>query len=124
MDNLKTTCAEIQALNKEPISPYERGKRREALLARGLRELAASQGIKLKEPLHINSLGEFLLAIESPQFDPANRQGFGDILARLLTEHKARTGCPGPNTLCPENRWAMINHFAAAQMLETAAKTL
>ena len=87
---------------------------REIALVEGLRLLASKFGVEFKEPLYINSTGEFSLVTE-------DGKPYGEELAAILTKHKARTGYPGPNMLTDTANWCMMNHFDVAAMLEEQA---
>ena len=106
------------------LLPLPEGRRREAALADGLQQLAARCGIKLREPLQIDSNGEFHLAVsngtdcDGPK-DPCGR--WGEEFAALLNWSKgARCGYAPTQHHAPENGWCRLNHFAAQAMLEKA----
>lgn len=74
-------------------SPLELARERELRLAQGLRDLAAKHGKTFKEPLAIDSRGEFNLFIEpdppQPGFPGACGQ-YGDALAALVMDTDRR----------------------------------
>lgn len=104
------TCYDHSAF---PGKPVQQGDAREAAIADGLRRLAAQHGLAFKEPLHINSLGEFQLFL-------VDGQRYGEAFAALLCRHRPRCGTAPTRFLDPLNSWCMMNHFDAAAMLTEA----
>lgn len=98
------------------------GDRREKELADGLRRLAAANGIKFREPLQIDSNGEFHLAVSNGTArdgsgDPCGQ--FGERIVSLLNKSDgARCGFMTTNQMSPENGWCRLNHFEAQSILE------
>ncbi len=102
------------------LSPLAEGDRREIALAEGLRRLAAANGIKFREPLQIDSNGEFSLAVVGSDPQHPNACGkFGETIAALLNESGgARCGILPTKYHSAENGWCRLNHFAAQSILE------
>lgn len=95
-----------------PGKPLQQGGLREAALADGLRKLATKYGFTFKEPLHINTLGEFNLFLV---------QGtYGEEFVALLNKHSPRTGLYPTKFIDPSNSWCMMGHFDVALMLDEA----
>jgi hypothetical protein len=110
-----------------PGKPIQQGDAREAALADGLRELAACFGVTLREPLHIDSNGEFSLVVSNGTArdfagDPCGQYGkeFADLIAR----YNPRMGLTPSRFMSPENGWCRMNHFDAQTMLERFARDL
>lgn len=103
------------------LSPYHAGKHREQMLAGGLRQLALYHGIKFREPLQIDSNGEFSLVAEHPTAergfmgDPCGE--YGERFAALLSKHNPRTGIMPTKHLHSKDGWCRINHFDVERML-------
>jgi hypothetical protein len=100
-------------------SPIEVAIAREQKLAEGLRHLAACFEKKFKEPLQINSNGEFLLSI----VDPTDPSGvfcgqYEDALASIISPHSPRTGIYPTTFIDGVNGWCWMTHFNVARMLE------
>lgn len=97
-----------------PGTPWEQGHNREVALADGLRKLAATFGLQFKEPLHIDSRGEFNLFL-------VDGQRYGDAFVALLNQHSPRTGYAPTKYMDPANSWCIMNHFDVQRMLEAHA---
>lgn len=100
------------------LTPWEIGRLRESKLADGLRALAVRHGIKFREPLHIDSNGEFPLVVIGTE-EPFCGQ-YGEKLARIIGAHRPRTGIHAQegNYMLAENGWCYMNHFDVERMLE------
>lgn len=107
----------------EDLSPMEDGRRREQAIADGLRRLAKRCGITLREPLNIDSNGEFhLIASNGTDRDGAQDQcgHYGEAFAVLIAKHGSRTGYVSHNHRAASDGWCMMNHFSVQAMLEDA----
>jgi hypothetical protein len=101
------------------LSSVAYSNERETCLADALRAMAAEHRIRLREPLQVDSRGEFTIVAravdETPPSQGAGR--FGDAFALALTRHCARTGTAGPTHIIGENGWCLLNHFDAERMV-------
>lgn len=101
-------------------SPLELARERETRLAQGLRDLAAKHGKTFKEPLAIDSRGEFNLFIEldppRPGFPGACGQ-YGDSLAAIISPHSPRCGMAPGAHIDGQQGWCMMHHFDVERML-------
>jgi hypothetical protein len=90
---------------------------REAALAAGLAAMAEDFGVKLQQPLHVDSRGELrIVALHPDGRSPSMGCGqFGEF-AEKLSQHQARTGVT-PGRISPENGWCLMNHFDVSRML-------
>jgi len=105
------------------LSPYHAGMHREKMLACGLRMLALYHGIRFREPLQIDSNGEFALVAmlnheevytpwASVQCGP-----YGETFVALLNKHNPRTGIRPTKYMHAKDGWCRINHFDVERML-------
>lgn len=93
-------------------------RKRELILADGLRTLAKNNNIQLKEPLQIDSLGEFSIVVEPEKGAYTNSCGkFGDTFAKTISQYEPRTGVIPTKHLDGLNGWCRINHFSVEKML-------
>jgi hypothetical protein len=106
-----------------PGKPVQQADAREAALAAGLRRLAKRHGIAFREPLQIDSRGEFPLVVSNgtPKDGPQDFCGqYGEALAAVISRHNPRTGRVPTSYMSPENGWCRMNHFDVQAMLEEA----
>ena len=101
---------------------WPEGQRRQQALADGLRRLAAANGIKFREPLQIDSNGEFSLAVSNGTDRDGPQDGcgeFGEVIAELVNKSGgARTGIHPTKHMGANNGWCRLEHFAAQSILE------
>lgn len=102
------------------MNPLEQSRQREAKLVQGLRQLATKYGTTFREPLQIDSRGEFSLVISNRTThdgatDPTGQ--YGEPLAELLSQFNPRTGTALTRFLLPENGWCYMHHFDVERML-------
>jgi hypothetical protein len=102
---------EIIAHETKGMTPWEAGRMRESMLATGLRTLGAKHGLLFREPLQIDSNGEFSLAVDH------DVHGYGQPFVDLLNRHNPRTGILPTKHMDPRNGWCRINHFDVERML-------
>ena len=97
------------------LAPFQAGNHREQMLAAGLRQLAPLHGIRFREPLQIDSNGEFSLvcATDIVGASPV----YGESFVALLNKHNPRTGILPTKYMDPRNSWCRINHFDVERML-------
>ena len=111
------------------LLPFPEGKRREEAISDGLRQLAKRCGIALREPLHIDSNGEFHLVASNGTDRDGPQDGcgqYGEQFAALIAKHGSRTGVLAygySNHRAASDGWCMMNHFAVQAMLEEAEAT-
>lgn len=105
-----------------PGKPVQQADAREAAIAKGLRNFAKHFGFELKEPLHINGNGEYMLSVVNPESREYCGR-FGDAV-EFMNRHNPRTGIVPGARLIPENGWCYMNHFSVAKMLEEFEQTL
>ena len=106
-----------------PGSPMQQGDAREKALAEGLRRLAKAHGIILREPLQIDSRGEFSLSVSNGTARDGQSDAcgcYGVPLAALIAKHSPRTGYAPTSFMSPENGWCRLHHFSVQAMLEEA----
>lgn len=111
LQHLATVHEEFAA---EKISPIQHADARERQIVLALNAMAADYGIDLKQPLRIDSRGEFYLIAKG---------GFGSMAA-FMNQHRPRTGVAAGATLLPENGWCYMNHFDAERMVQQYGSTL
>lgn len=102
------------------MTPWEAGRKRESMLAAGLRQLAIKHGIKFREPLQIDSNGEFSLVAALPgergmPSDPCGE--YGESFVALLNKHGPRTGIMHTKFMHDKDGWCRIGHFDVESML-------
>ncbi len=105
------TFSEIIAKETKGMNPWETGQKREQLLASGLRTLGAKFGLLFREPLYIDSNGEFSLVVDH------DVRSYGQPFVDLLNKHNPRTGVRPTKYMDPRNGWCRINHFDVERML-------
>lgn len=114
------STSELIAIETKGMSPWEAGRKRELMLAAGLRQLAIIHGITFREPLQIDAAGEFSLVVALPgergmKSDPCGE--YGETFVALLNRHNPRTGIFPTKHMDPRNGWCRINHFDVERML-------
>lgn len=94
---------------KGQISSFEYARERESAISCGLTEMAKDFGVDLKQPLFINSNGDYTLTCVS---------GFKDMIQQLNANHP-RCGVfgSGDAILSAESTWCYMNHFNAEKMV-------
>ncbi len=107
----KSAIEEIDA-QRDRLSPLDFARHRENVMADALSDLFEKNGHPLSRKLSLNADAEFLITAQT---------SFGPTMARLLTNHEARTGIAGPNKIIAQNAWCMLNHFKAEAMLRDVA---
>ena len=110
-ERLERDNERVSGTGYRPGSPLDIGRKREARLAQGLRDLGTEHNIQFAEPLQIDSRGEFKLVVDAP--------GFGPELVDLINAHRPRTGAQAmdPGYLLPTSTWCRMNHFDVEKML-------
>jgi hypothetical protein len=100
------------------LSPVLAGDYRAHHLADGLRELAKKHGIKFREPLHIDTNGEFHLTVSNGTAHDGPNDGCGKYgtLLPILNRHNPRTGIRSTSNM-GDSGWCMMNHFDVERML-------
>lgn len=106
--------SELIAQETKGMTPWETGQKREQLLASGLRTLGAKFGLLFREPLYIDTNGEFSLVVDH------DVRGYGQPFVDLLNKHNPRTGIKPTKYMDPRNNWCRINHFDVERMLNEA----
>ncbi len=105
--------------NNGELSPVAHGNNRETHLAEALRAVAAKTGVTLREPLRIDSNGEF--SIVAVPTEPTNIPGaagrYSDEFVALLNRHNPRCGVLPTAHLLPENGWCRMNHFDVERLV-------
>lgn len=115
--------SELIAQETKGMTQWEAGRKREQLLASGLRTLGAKHGIRFREPLQIDTNGEFSLVVllnpEDEHTPSASVQcgSYGVSFVALLNKHNPRTGIRPTKHMDPRNGWCRINHFDVERML-------
>jgi hypothetical protein len=105
------------------FTPLETSRMRESMLATGLRILGAKHGLLFREPLQIDSNGEFSLVAAGADDGPYPSWGsqpcgtYGASFVALLNKHNPRTGMLPTKYMDPSNGWCRINHFDVERML-------
>lgn len=100
-------------------NPCEVAEQREQALADGLRAFAKSHGIEFREPLNINSLGEFRLVVINPVDPNGLFCGQFGTAADIIAKHNPRTGVSPSKFMSPYNGWCSMNHFDVENLLES-----
>lgn len=106
------------------LSSVEHARAREGWIAQGLAALAEQHGVRLKDHLHIDSRGEYLLAARR-QDQPAGSldvsAGPFKTFAEVLNRYQPRCGLLPVAVLTPDSGWCYLNHFQAEAMVLEAA---
>jgi len=103
------------------LSPWDQSKKREARIAKGLRDIAAKHGVKLREPLHIDANGEYSIVASNRTTNdgPQSPTGKFGTMAEVLSKYPTRTGISATKGhVNPDNGWLRMNHFDAEQMVK------
>lgn len=90
------------------LSSVQHGRQRESALAGALHAMAASHGVKLKNYLHINSLGEF---------DIFATGKYGQAFADWLNKGAPRCGYLPGAKMDASSSWCFMNHFDVERMV-------
>jgi hypothetical protein len=100
------------------LSSLDHSRAREAWLEKALVALADEYGVRLAQPLHIDSRGEFKLVALHPdgRIPDMGCGPFGDFAA-ALNRHSPRCGVSPGAVLAPENGWCYLNHFDACNLV-------
>lgn len=100
-------------------SSFDHARERETILASGLRALATRCGITLKEPLQIDSNGEFFVSVVSPHAGHPSACGhFGVEFAAAISHVPRRYGIQSTDVPAePSNGWTRINHFDVEKLI-------
>lgn len=103
----------------KPITPFELGRRREQRLAQELIALAKKHGVVLREPLQIDTNGEYCLAVSNGSVNDGPSDPCGDFgaLAKVLSKYRPRTGAR-PSKVYSYDGWCYMNHFDVEKMIE------
>lgn len=123
MDALQQTQ---DAFARGQVSAVLHAHERQAALGRALTALASIFGVRLQQPLYIDSNGEFSVVALKPSGEDPRFYGcgaYGTELAALLTRHKGRTGAYGPATFEASSGWCRLNHFNAERLVKEYAKS-
>ena len=117
----KTAAEALIAANEQfaagQLSPFGHRDAREAALATGLVAMAEDFGVKLQQPLHVDSRGELrIVALHPDGRLPEMGCGQFGAFAEKLSQHQARTGVAAGH-IAPENGWCLMNHFDVSRML-------
>tara|TARA_B100001105_G_scaffold253545_1_gene247331 strand:- start:1843 stop:2886 length:1044 start_codon:yes stop_codon:yes gene_type:complete len=119
--DFKTAAEALIAANEQfaagKLSPVGHRDAREAALASGLVAMAEDFGVKLQQPLHVDSRGELrIVALHPDGRSPEMGCGQFGAFAEKLSQHQARTGVAAGH-IAPENGWCLMNHFDVSRML-------
>lgn len=109
-----------RAFDAGTMTSVEHARAREKHIAQALREIASEHGVRLQEPVQIDSNGEFSVVAMPPDGRDPNVHGcgrYGEAFAAVLTAHNARTGVRPGAILDPQNGWCRINHFDAERLV-------
>jgi hypothetical protein len=122
MQALAQAEAKFHAGETKPV-PFSR--EREQHLGIALRELAASYGVRLEGPFHIDTNGEYRV-VALPEGKDSAKMGcghYGEAFAALLNPHRPRQGAMGypPATLHADSGWCYVNHFEIERLLKEQA---
>ena len=106
-------------MSTQTKSPLEESREREASIAQGLRDLAKQHGITLREPLVIDSNGEFSIQVSNGTDKDGHKDPCGEFgtFADQLSRHSPRCGFVPTKYLSPKNGWCRINHFDAEKLV-------
>lgn len=122
-DALKQAVARLtethQLFAKGELSSVAHGDQRETALAAALIALAATHGVTLEGPLHIDSRGEFRLVACPADGSPAKLGGgrYGAEFAAILNQHHPRCGVLPTAVLDSASNWCYMNHFEVERMV-------
>lgn len=118
-------CSATLQFNTGKIAAYPFSVQRGDLLGKALQCLAASHGVTLETPLHIDSRGEFsIVALPADGSSPKLGCGpYGEAFAAILNQHRPRQGI-NPGVVLPESGWCRMNHFEVEKMVLNQAKVL
>lgn len=119
LEAVKELTAAKESFADGQIKPVQFRDLREARLAAALNAMAADLGVKLRQPLHVDSLGEYsIVAIPEDGSLPQYGAGqFGQKFSAALNRHNPRTGERPGAILIPESGWCRLNHFEAEKMV-------
>lgn len=127
VNDLSAAAEKLNALGSQfkalELTSVKYGRERDAAIAAGLTAVAAHYGVTLRQGLHIDSRGDYMLvAVRAEQSAlPPTYGAFADV----LNKYHARTGVPGyTNQLIPSNSWCYLNHFDAEKLILDQAKLL
>lgn len=98
-------------------SPLAAGRKREEILVKGLQLVGQAHGVKFKEPLGIDSRGDFMLSLDSA--GQSNR--FGPTLVGVLNRFSPRCGLVAGTILLESSSWCYMNHFEVERLLRHVA---
>jgi hypothetical protein len=94
---------------------------REAQLAIALRTMAADLGVQLREPVQIDSNGEYsVVSVRTDGTSPPWGDAGGVFSAEFcaaLNRHNPRCGVAPGAVLVPENGWCRLHHLSAEKMV-------
>ena len=116
------TYSEYIEVECKGMSPWAAGREREKLLALGIRLLGHQFFIQFKEPLYMDSRGEFSLVCETGIV--GKHQVYGIAFVTLPNKHSPRTGVYPTKYMSSSNNWCHIGHFDVERMLNEALKDL
>ena len=108
------------------ITPVQHAALREAALLRALKEMAASCGIELVQPLGIDGKGDISM-VAKPSCDALSRSAtgqFGQAFADLLNGYSPRVGQRADATLSPESGKCLMSHLNVEKMILELAEKL
>lgn len=127
VNDLSAAAEKLGSLGRQykalELTSVQYGRERDAAIAAGLTAVAAHYGVMLRQGLHIDSRGDYMLvAVRAEQPAPAPTYGaFSDV----LNKYNPRTGVTGyTNQLDPSNSWCYLNHFDAERLILDQAKLL
>ena len=109
------------------IKPVQYRDIREEALSRALNSMTSDLGVKLQQPLQVDSRGEFsIVAMPEDGSSPQLGAGpFGEAFSDALNHHNPRTGERPGAIMDGESGWCRLNHFDAEKMvLEYAEQAL
>ena len=114
VDTLKAVNEKFKA---GQLSPLEHGRQRGAAIAKALVNMAADCGVKLQQPVGIDSNGEFSIVVEQVRGREWGNDVLGKLFAEILNQHNPRTGVAPGAIMLPENCWCRMNHFEVEKMV-------
>lgn len=129
LDDLARAMASLDQLEQKvnEIKPVPYADQRERLMGQALTHLFSAYGCTLEsDPPHINSRGEFSLALKPSGYKGPIEAAYPQELADFMTQWgNPRTGQePGATMLGGYSAWCWMNHFDAERLLKAVTQTL
>lgn len=115
-----------EKLSDRKLSPVDAGRTRELWLGKCLSALAARFEVRLREPLVIDSRGEYSLQAlpERPGARETECGAFGAGFAEVLNPHQPRTGVKPGAIMTSTSGWCYMNHFDVERLVMSADASL